>query len=130
MPWSPLFNCCWEQIVQEHVTAAQALAARWHPQFESANGPDSLQLRPLDQSLHLGIDNQSGLVYEGLSGPEMPVVQSPDVTQAADSIKLGCEFNRKAARFDCMTTLKAFVCKICFSLNKEKQTWSLGLGAA
>jgi len=50
--------------------------------------------------MYLGIDNQSGLVYEGLDGPEMPVVPTPNVTQAADSIKLGCEFNRKAARFE------------------------------
>lgn len=32
--------------------------------------------------MYLGIDNQSGLVYEGLGGPELPVVPTPNVTQA------------------------------------------------
>lgn len=32
--------------------------------------------------MYLGIDNQSGLIYEGLGGPELPVVPTPNVTQA------------------------------------------------
>jgi hypothetical protein len=32
--------------------------------------------------MYLGIDNQSGLIYEGLGGPDMPVVPTPNVTQA------------------------------------------------
>ncbi len=32
--------------------------------------------------MHLGIDNQAGLVYEGLGGPELPVVPTPNITQA------------------------------------------------
>lgn len=32
--------------------------------------------------MHLGIDNQSGLVYEGLGNPELPVVPTPNVSQA------------------------------------------------
>lgn len=32
--------------------------------------------------MHIGIDNQSGLVYEGLGNPELPVVPTPNVSQA------------------------------------------------
>ena len=32
--------------------------------------------------MYLGIDNQSGLIYEGLGDPELPVVPTPNVTQA------------------------------------------------
>ncbi|MCP3380434.1 MULTISPECIES: hypothetical protein [unclassified Bradyrhizobium] len=32
--------------------------------------------------MYLGIDQQSGLVYEGLDGPVLPVVPRPTVTQA------------------------------------------------
>jgi hypothetical protein len=32
--------------------------------------------------MHLGIDNHAGLVYEGLGNPEMPVVPTPNITQA------------------------------------------------
>ncbi len=32
--------------------------------------------------MHLGIDTQAGLVYEGLGNPEMPVVPTPNITQA------------------------------------------------
>jgi hypothetical protein len=32
--------------------------------------------------MYLGIDNQSGVIYEGLGGPELPVVPTPNVTQA------------------------------------------------
>lgn len=32
--------------------------------------------------MYLGIDNQSGLVYEGLGGAELPAVPNPNVTQA------------------------------------------------
>jgi hypothetical protein len=32
--------------------------------------------------MYLGIDNQSGLIYEGLGGPELPSVPTPNVTQA------------------------------------------------
>jgi hypothetical protein len=32
--------------------------------------------------MYLGIDQQSGLVYEGIEGPVLPVVPRPTVTQA------------------------------------------------
>lgn len=32
--------------------------------------------------MYLGIDNQSGMIYEGLGGPDLPVVPTPNVTQA------------------------------------------------
>ena len=32
--------------------------------------------------MHLGIDSQAGFVYEGLGNPELPVVPSPNITQA------------------------------------------------
>lgn len=32
--------------------------------------------------MHLGIDQQTGLVYEGSDGPALPAVPTPSVTQA------------------------------------------------
>ena len=47
---------------------------------------DAPQLRhpkiPSERHMYLGIDQQTGLVYEGSDGPVLPAVPTPSVTQA------------------------------------------------